>query len=48
MYRTLYFRLFSAAADAVEALEYEDLAAAKALLIVALQDAEEQVISEEE
>ena len=48
LYRTLYFKLFAAAADAVEALERCDPAAAKALLIAALQEAEEQVISQEE
>ncbi|MGM9619127.1 MAG: hypothetical protein ACI3W8_04760 [Oscillospiraceae bacterium] len=47
-YETLYFRLFAAAADAVEALERLDIGRAKELLIQAQQEAEERYLSEDE
>ena len=47
LYRELYFKLFSAIADAVEALENDEPMAAKKRLIAVLREAEEQVISQE-
>ena len=46
-YEELYFKLFAAMADAVEELERENYDGAKARLIQAQQEAEEQYISEE-
>ena len=46
-YKKLYFRLFGALADAVEAMEASDFAAARELLIRAQQEAEEEYISTE-
>ena len=48
IYRELYFKLFGAAADAVEALERNEPHAAKKLLVTALRNAEDQVISIED
>ena len=47
-YRKLYYRLFGALADAVEALEQSEPERAKALLIAAQQDAEDLYITAEE
>lgn len=41
-YKELYFKLFSAAADAVEAIEAMNFGQAKEVLIAAQQEAEEQ------
>ena len=41
-YQELYFKLFSAAADAVEAIEAMNFGQAKEVLIAAQQEAEEQ------
>ncbi len=46
-YKQLYFRLFGAAADAVEAIDSCNYGQAKELLIAAQQAAEEQCMSEE-
>lgn len=46
-YKKLYFKLFAALADAVEALEAADCEAAKRILILAQQEAEETYISAE-
>ena len=48
VYRDLYFTLFGAVADAVEALENNEPLLAKKLLIVAMREAEERIISQEE
>lgn len=45
-YKKLYFQLFAALADAVEAIEQQNYEQAKVILIQAQQDAEEQYISE--
>ena len=47
-YKELYFNLFSAAADAVEAIENMNFGQAKEILIAAQQDAEEAHLSAEE
>ncbi|MGM9662247.1 MAG: hypothetical protein ACI3WR_04040 [Oscillospiraceae bacterium] len=47
-YESLYFHLFAAAADAVEALERLDIGTAKDILVRAQQEAEEQYLAEEE
>ena len=47
-YRDLYFKLFAVIADAVESLERDEPAAAKKMLIAAMRDAEELVVSAEE
>lgn len=47
-YKSLYFRLFAAAADAVAALERLDIGTAKELLVRAQQEAEEQYLTEED
>lgn len=44
-YKELYFRLFSAAANAVEAIENLNYGQAKSILIAAQQSAEEECIS---
>lgn len=44
-YEVLYYQLFAATADAVEALERMDFGCAKQILIQAQQSAEEQVLS---
>lgn len=41
-YQELYFKLFSAAADAVEVIETMNFGQAKEILIAAQQNAEEQ------
>ena len=46
-YKKLYFRLFGALADAVEAMDASDFTAARELLIRAQQEAEEEYISAE-
>lgn len=46
-YEKLYFKLFAAAADAVEYLEREDPEGARQRLIRAQQEAEELYLSEE-
>ena len=48
IYRELYYKLFGAAADAVESLERNEPVAAKNILVAAMREAEEAVISEEE
>lgn len=47
-YERLYFRLFAAAADAVEALERQDFGTAKEILVRAQQEAEERYLAAEE
>ena len=47
-YQKLYFRLFAAVADAVEALEQNKSERAKELLIRAQQETEELYLSAEE
>lgn len=44
-YKELYFKLFSAAADAVEAIEAMNFGQAKEILIAAQQNAEEAHLS---
>lgn len=48
LYKELYFKLFSAMADAVESLEHNEPIAARKSLVAAMQRAEEAVISKEE
>ena len=45
-YKKLYFHLFSAIADAIEALQRRDYGTAETLLIRAQQEAEEQYLHE--
>ena len=45
-YKKLYFHLFSAMADAIEALQRRDYGTAEMLLIRAQQEAEEQYLHE--
>lgn len=45
-FERLYFKLFAALADAVEAIETDNPSAAREILIRAQQDAEEEYISE--
>lgn len=45
-YKKLYFMLFAAMADAAEAIEAEHYEKARAILIHAQQEAEEEYISE--
>lgn len=45
-YKSLYFKLFAAIADAVEELEQQNYGTAKELLIRAQQEAEEDYISD--
>lgn len=47
-YETLYFQLFAAMADAVEAIEAQNYGAAKEILIRAQQNVEEQYLREEQ
>ena len=47
LYRDLYYKLFAATADAIEALEKQDIRLARQILIAAEQAAEEAVISED-
>ena len=47
-YRDLYYKLFAVMADAAESLEHNEPIAAKKVLIAAMQEAEEIVISAEE
>lgn len=47
-YKALYFHLFGVMADAVEALEAGNSGKAKALLVAAMQEAEETYIENEE
>ena len=44
----MYLRLFNRITDAIEALEHGDAAQAKAILIRAQQDAEQQYMESEE
>ena len=46
-YKNLYFKLFAVMADAVESLENNEPLAAKKVLIAAMREAEEIVISTE-
>ena len=46
-YKDLYFKLFAVMADAVESLEHNEPLAAKKVLIAAMREAEEIVISTE-
>ena len=48
MFKRMYLRLFNRITDAIEALEHGDVAQAKAILIRAQQDAEQQYIESEE
>ena len=48
LYRELYYKLFAAMSDAVEALENGEPIAAKKALIAAMREAEERVIAGEE
>lgn len=48
LYEELYFMLFAAMADAVEALENGETIAARKLLIAAQREAEEGVLNAEE
>ena len=48
IYRELYYKLFGAAADAVESLERNEPVAAKDILVAAMREAEETVISQED
>ena len=47
LYRDLYYKLFAATADAIEALEKQDTQLARQILIAAEQAAEEAVIAED-
>ena len=46
-YKKLYYHLFNAVTDAIQAMEQQNYGQATALLIVAQQEAEEMYISEE-
>ena len=46
-YKKLYYHLFNAVTDAIQAMEQQNYGQAIALLIVAQQEAEEMYISEE-
>lgn len=48
IYRELYYKLFAAMADAVEALERNEPAGARNALIAAMQEAEETILSAED
>ena len=48
VYRELYIKLFGVIADAVESLEKNEPLAARKMLILALREAEERVLTEEE
>lgn len=45
-FERLYFKLFAALADAVEAIEHNEVSKARKILIRAQQDAEEAYIEE--
>ena len=47
LYKSLYYKLFAAIADAVESLEKNEPAAARKALISVMRDAEEAVVSAE-
>lgn len=47
-YKSLYFKLFAAVADALEHMERENYGLARERLISAQQEAEEEYISEQE
>lgn len=47
LYKDLYFKLYAVMADAVESLENDEPLAAKKVLIAAMREAEEIVISAE-
>lgn len=47
-YKELYFQLFAAMADAVEAVDHNNFGQARDILIHAQQNAEEQCITEDE
>lgn len=47
-YRALYYKLAAAMADAADNMDAQNFGQARTVLIRALQDAEEAVISEEE
>ena len=46
-YKDLYYKLFAVMADAVESLEHSEPLAAKKVLIAAMREAEEIVLSAE-
>ena len=46
-FKELYFRLFAASADAVDAIEHMDIGKAREILIFAQQQCEEAYIGEE-
>ena len=46
IYKDLYYKLFAAAADAVESLESGEPGAAGKRLVTAMREAEERVISQ--
>lgn len=45
-YESLYYRLFAAMADAVEALEKQNYGQAKEILILAQQKAENEILKD--
>ena len=47
-YKSLYFKLFAAVADAVEELEQNNYGAAAEILIAAQQQAEEDYLADED
>lgn len=48
LYKELYYKLFAAMADAVEALEHMDFGTARKILLEAQRKAEEAVLSQGE
>ena len=48
MFKRMYLRLFNRITEAIEALEHGDAVQAKAILIRAQQDAEQQYMESEE
>ena len=47
LYEGLYYKLFAAMADAVESLEKNEPLAARKVMVTAMRDAEETVVSAE-
>lgn len=47
-FKALYFHLFGVMADAAEELEKENIGNAKALLVTAMQEAEERYIEDKD
>ena len=47
-YRKLYFHLFNAATDALQAIEQQNYGQASAILIIAQQETEEMYLDEED